>query len=334
MSASDASTVEQRALQISIWVSISFAVISVVWGLVARSEVILLSAVFAPLDLLLTSGSLVVSRIVAKGPTRTFPFGRNALVPLFVTAQAIILVGALAYAILEAVRVILERGSDVSGISLLAYGAFSALVSLITWRVLLRMARDRPLVEADAAGWFSAVASSAVIAVGGVVVLLLGGTRFAAAAPYVDPALVIIVSLGLLVIPVNLLRRSIRDLQTGRPDAELMAQVETVVENVRTAEGLPEPILQVGRLGPVLDVALAFVLLPGTGDIACEDRVRRGVRDGLGDLPYSRWITVGFGYDAELFELGPDRDPPVAPSHSTGCIVAPERYASRPRAIW
>lgn len=133
----------------------------------------------------------------------------------------------------------------------------------------------------------------------------------------------IIVSLGLLVIPVNLLRRSIRDLQTGRPDAELMAQVEAVVENVRTAEGLPEPILRVGRLGPVLDVALAFVLQPGTGDIACEDRVRRGVRDGLGDLPYTMWITVGFGYDAELFELGPDRDRPVAPSHFTGLHSCP-----------
>jgi len=140
------------------------------------------------------------------------------------------------------------------------------------------MARGRPLVEAEAAGWFSAVPSSAVIAVGGVVVLLVGGTRFAAAAPHVDPALVIIGSLGFAVIPISLLRRSIRDLQTARPDSELVAKVETVVENVRAAEGLPEPILRVGRLGAILDVALAFVLPPGTGDIACEDRVRRDAR--------------------------------------------------------
>lgn len=26
------------------------------------------------------------------------------------------------------------------------------------------------------------------------------------------------------------------------------------------------------------------------------------MRDGVGDLPYSVWITVEFGYDAELFE--------------------------------
>jgi predicted Co/Zn/Cd cation transporter (cation efflux family) len=299
MSARDASAVEQRALRTSIWASIGFAVISVVWGLLAKSEVILLDAIFTPLYLLMTLGSLIVSRIVAKGPSRMFPFGRNALEPLFVIGQAIILVGALVYAMLEAVRVILEGGTDVAGVSLLAYGVVSALVSLITWRVLLRMARDRPLVKAEAAGWFSAVPSSAVVAVGGVIVLVVGG----AVAPYVDPALVIIVSLGLLVIPANLLRHSIRDLQTARPDPELAAQVETVVENVRATEGLPEPILRVGRLGAILDVALAFVLPPGTGDIASGDRVRRAVRDGLGDLHYNAWITVEFGYDAELFEI-------------------------------
>lgn len=173
------------------------------------------------------------------------------------------------------------------------------------WRVLLRMARGRPLVKAEAAGWFTAVPSSAVVTVGGVIVLLVDGTRFAAAAPYVDPTLVIIGGLGFAVIPVNLFRRSIRDLQTARPEPELTAQVETVVETVRTTEGLPEPILRVGRLGAMLDVALAFVLPPGTGDIACEDRVRRKMRDGLRDLPYSVWITVEFGYDAELFERSP-----------------------------
>jgi hypothetical protein len=70
MSAGDApgSTAEQRALRTSLWVGISFAVVSAVWGL--------------------------------------------------------ILLGALGHAILEAVRVILAGGSDVAGISLVAYGVF------------------------------------------------------------------------------------------------------------------------------------------------------------------------------------------------------------------
>ncbi|MCE3550711.1 hypothetical protein LWC33_04480 [Pseudonocardia sp. RS11V-5] len=44
---------------------------------------------------------------------------------------------------------ILEGGSAVAGVSLVAYGVFSAVLSLVTWRVLLRMGSDRPLVEAE-----------------------------------------------------------------------------------------------------------------------------------------------------------------------------------------
>lgn len=233
-----------------------------------------------------------------------YPFGRDALVPLFVIAQSIILVGALAYAILEAVRVILDGGSAVAGAYLLAYGIYSLLVCLIAWWVLLRMARNLALVKAEAAGWLSAVPTSAVIAIGGVVVLVVAGTRFAVIAPYVDPILVIIGGLVFLLIPINLFRRSIRDLQTARPDEEVMTQVETVVENARNAEGLPEPILRVGLIGTALSVGVAFVLRAGTGDVACEDRVRRALRDGLRDLPYTVWITVEFGHDAKLFERG------------------------------
>lgn len=296
------SALEQRALRISLWASIGFAVIAAVWGLLANSEVILLDAVFTPLAMLMTSGSLVVSRIVAKGPSRLFPFGRDALVPLSVGTQAIVMLGVPAYAVLEAVRVILDGGSGVAGLSLLAYGVFSTVACLITWRVLLRMARDRPLVKAEAAGWFASIPSSVIIAVGGVVVTLVGGTRFAAVAPYVDPVLVIIGGVGFAVVPVGLLRDAIRDLQAARPDAQLMSRVESAVDEVCVAEGLPEPILRVGRRGPGLAVALAFVLRPGTGDIACEDRVRHAVRHRLGDLPYRVWITVEFGYDAETFE--------------------------------
>jgi predicted Co/Zn/Cd cation transporter (cation efflux family) len=68
----------------------------------------------------MTLGSLIVSLIVAKGPSTMFPFGRHALEPLFVIGQGTILIGVLAYAILEAVRVILEGGTEVAGASLLA----------------------------------------------------------------------------------------------------------------------------------------------------------------------------------------------------------------------
>ena len=50
------------------------------------------------------------------------PLRGNALAPLLVIAQVIILLGALAYAVLEAIRVILDGRSKGAGASLPAYG--------------------------------------------------------------------------------------------------------------------------------------------------------------------------------------------------------------------
>lgn len=51
----------------------------------------------------------------------------------------------------------------------------------------------------------------------------------------------IIGGLGFAVIPVNLFRRSIRDLQTARPEPEFTAQAETVVEMCAQPRVCPSP---------------------------------------------------------------------------------------------
>lgn len=293
---------EQRALRFSMRFSIGFAVVAIVWGLIEGSQVILLDAVYTPLSLLLTWGSMLVSKVVAKGPSRLFPFGRDALIPLFVIAQAFVLFGTLGYAILEAIRVIRSGGAEVSGWSLLAYGLVSAAVCLVAWWVLRRMANGQSLIEAEAAGWFAAGGSSVVIVAGGVFVLAVEGTSLAGWAPFADSVLVMVSGAALMAVPFGLLRRSIRELQNPVPNPVVQRQVREVVEAVRQQEELPEPILRIGRMGSTLTIELGFVLAPGTGDVACEDRVRRAVREGLAEVPYELWIVVEFSHDRSLVE--------------------------------
>lgn len=297
-----AQSLEQRALRFSMRVSIGFAVVAIVWGLIGGSQVILLDAVYTPLSLLLTWGSVLISRVVAKGPSRLFPFGRDALIPLFVIAQAFVLFGTLGYAILEAIRVIRSGGAEVSGWSLLAYGLFSSAVCLIAWWVLRRMANGQSLVEAEAAGWLAAGGSSVVIVLGGGFVLAVQGTQLAGLAPFADSVLVMVSGVALMAVPFGLLRRSIHELQNPAPNPVVQQQVREVVEAVRQRERLPEPILRIGRMGATLTLELGFVLDPGTGDVACEDRVRRAVREGLAEVPYELWVVVEFSHDRSLVE--------------------------------
>ncbi len=87
-------------------------------------------------------------------------------------------------------------------------------------------------------------------------------------------------------------------------DAEVRVRVEEVVTRVREREGPPEPLMSVGSQGHTLDIELTFVLPCGTGDIATEDWVRRGLAEGLAELPYALWLSVEFAHDPDLVAQG------------------------------
>jgi predicted Co/Zn/Cd cation transporter (cation efflux family) len=141
-----------------------------------------------------------------------------------------------------------------------------------------------------------------VIVAGGAFVLAVQGTPAAGLAPYADSVLVMVSGAALMAVPFGLLRRSINELQSPVPNPVVQQEVREVVEAVRQQEELPEPILRIGRMGATITIELGFVLEPGTGDVACEDRVRRAVRAGLAELPYELWIVVEFSHDRSLVE--------------------------------
>lgn len=86
------------------------------------------------------------------------------------------------------------------------------------------------------------------------------------------------------------------------PARDVVARVEEVIAAVTAEEGLPTPITRIGLMGGLLTVEVAYVLAPGEGDVACDDRVRLSLRDGLADLPYEAWVVVEFSHRRDLVE--------------------------------
>ncbi|MER5183319.1 cation diffusion facilitator family transporter [Streptomyces sp. NPDC002896] len=291
---------EQRALRVSMAVSIALSAVALVWGLAAGSQVILLDGVYAILGLGLSWLALYASRLAAVGPTPRFPFGRESLVPLVVGVQGLALLGTLVYAAVEAVRVILDGGSDVAAAGLAAYGAVSGLACFAAYGYLVRHGPRSDLIRADAAVWLAGAVTSIVIAVGGVVAVLLGTTAWRGAKVYADSVLVLLSCVMLARLPVRMLRQAASELLESAPEPAVQQLIREVIERVRAAEGLPEPVLRTGKVGHKLYVDVGFVVPPGRWDIADEDRVRRTLRDGLAALPYAPWTVVELTTDPGL----------------------------------
>ena len=152
---------ERTALRVSLAAAAGLAVLAVGWGWVAGSQVILLDGVYALIGMLLTWLSLRASAVAASTPTSRFPYGLDALVPLAIALQGFALFGTLAYAAVEAVRVIIAGGGGVAAGSLLAYGAVSAVACLAVWRFLSRADAHSDLLQAEAHEWSAARADLA-----------------------------------------------------------------------------------------------------------------------------------------------------------------------------
>lgn len=182
--------------------------------------------------------------------------------------------------------------SDVTAGSLVAYGAVSAVVSIIIWRYVGQVDRTSDLLVAEARQWGASAAFSALVAVGAVVAMILGRTDFSDADRYVDSVLVLLGCAMLVPQPYALLRTALIELLEGAPGENVQARVHDAIAVVRDEFGLDEPTLTMSKVGRKLYVEATFMVAPHSWDIDGEDAVRRSFATSLADLPYEPWLNI------------------------------------------
>jgi cation diffusion facilitator family transporter len=290
---------EQRMLRLSTIGAAVFAVAGIGWGYVAGSQVILLDGVYALVGVLLAGLSLRVARVVQAGPTARYPFGREALGPLVVGVQGLVLLGSLGYAVIDAVLVISGGGSETAFGAALAYAVVSAAAALVIWRILMRGSPESELVAAEGAQWFAGLLLSVGMFAGFGAALLLEGTSADALVAYIDPAMVIAAAALIAPTPLRMLAQMWRELLEGAPPSDVADPVMEVVRAVSEDEGLPEPTVRMGKLGRKLYVEVDYLVAEGRWSIAEADHVRRLMMARLREPGRMLWINVELHTDPD-----------------------------------
>lgn len=291
VSTPDPARIEQRLLRVSIAAALVFAVLGILWGWWAESQVILLDGAYALIGLGLGMLSLRAARLVEQGPTPKYPFGREALAPLMVGVQGVVLLGTFGFAAFDAIGVILDGGSETALGPALGYAIVSLIGAVGLWWYLRTRAAESELVQAEAAQWAAGWVLSAGMLVGFGAALILRQTAWANLAAFADPVLVLLATALIIPTPLRMLNQTYTELLEGRPAAEIREPIEAAVAQVTTAHGLPEPTLRIGKLGRKLYVELDY-LVEGQWDVGEADRVRRDLMDLLAEPGKSMWINV------------------------------------------
>jgi cation diffusion facilitator family transporter len=283
---------ERRWLLISSAGAAAIAVFAIVWGLFAQSRVILLDGVYATVTIGLTWLALRASSAMEKGPTDRYPFGREALAPLMVAVQALVLLGTFGYAVLDAIIAIIHGGTDTAVGAALLYAVVTTVVALALWLALRRKHGQSDLVDAEASQWLAGLMLSVAMIVGFGIAFGLEKSDWAHAARYVDPVLVLVSAVIFVPVPLQMLRHAGAELLEATPPAEVSDPVYAAIESVRTEFGLPDPQTRIGKLGRKLYVEVDFLVGDAGWTIEDADRVRRAMSALMKRPGQLLWLNV------------------------------------------
>lgn len=293
---------ERTLLMHSVVVALILSLIAIVAGLIVGSRIIVFDGVYGIVGLSLTWIALRASRASQSGPSDRYPFGRESLTPFAIVLQGVAMLGTLLLAAVDAVLVIIDGGSDVAPISVVVYGAFSAVVSALFTAHLFRRAGGSELVTVEALQWRAGAVRNAVMVAGAAVAILVATTTSGDLVRFLDPVLVLVAVAMLAPIPVRFLRSGVYELLEGAPPAEVQQRVALIVDELRARHGLAEPIVRMSKLGRKLYVQVDIVVEPGSWTIEGQDVVRRELLDALAELDYDLWASLDLTTDPSLAE--------------------------------
>jgi len=294
-----------RALVFSMWASVVFVVVSLAWGLAAGSQMIVFDGLYSLVGIALSAVSVAAQRTVAKGADTSYPWGRETWEPVAIVVRSTALGGLCVYGSVNAVREILHGGRAVSAVSALAYAIIASLLSVLVALVLWRAGRSGSgLVRAEAAEWGGDAAFSLITLAGFGAAVALEAAGRDDIARYVDPALVIIVSLAYLWIPIRLFRSAFREILTMAAPHSVVTDVEGLCDRVRADHGFAASFVRASTVGSRLDLELAFVLDPRTHERTVEsfDAIRADIDAQLNARNYHHSTSVVFTADRQWVE--------------------------------
>ncbi len=292
------SRLEQRALSLSIITTLGVALLGVSFGLLASSQSILFDGVFSTIDAAMSGLALAVSRLVVREATSRFQHGFWHFEPMVAALNGGILLLLCFYAFLNALRELLGGGHA------LAFGAatlYAAVVLIIcsAMAVYLKKINRRAnseFLRIDQKNWLMAALITGALLVAFVIALMLEGTALDHWTPYVDSALLVVLTLVFMPVPINIIRRAAKDILLMAPSA-IDREVHAAMKEIMQREGLSHYYSHVAKSGRGHFIEIHIVTAPnfaaGRGMVEM-DEIREEISSRLSIPPERRWFTVAF----------------------------------------
>jgi len=214
------------AAKLSVISNTSLIVLKLIVGFVTGSVSILADAVHSVADLFAAIIAFFAVRVSEKPPDETHPYGHGNVEGISSILEALLILAAVAVIMFEAVK----RLIHVRPLEQLGYGLLLMLVSIVVNAVvsrhLFRVAKETESValQADAMHLHTDIYANVAVIVGLGLVQITGN-------PIFDPIVAILVSIGVLFMPLELMRTALNMLVDTRLPKHELERLEQVLNS-------------------------------------------------------------------------------------------------------
>lgn len=301
---------EQDILRLSIAVTFAVAGFGVVVGILSGSASIIFDGIYSAMDASMTMLALLVSRLITQSLAertrarlvRHFTMGFWHLEPMVLGLSGTLLIGAALYALITAISSLMSGGRELHFSQAILYAAIT-LIAATAMAIYGRRANRRIgslFLALDAKAWTISAALTGALLLAFVFGWAIQGTAWAWMSPFVDPAILAVVSLAVLPMPVPTVRQALADILLVTPQ-ELKAQVDAIAADAVARHGFLTHRAYVARVGRGKQIELFFIVPQGAPARTLEewDAIRDEVGDLIGDEGPDRWLTIAFTTDPE-----------------------------------
>ena len=298
------SELEASLLRLSIGATLLVSGLGMLFGLVSGSLAILFDALFSLVDAGITWLMLIVARLVAQESNQKFQNGYWHLEPLVVALKAGVLMMLVVFGFLGALQSLQAGGHTPELGPAIGYTVLVVLICTATWFWMWRQnARlNSALVTLDMKAWAMSGVMTAALLVAFLAARAMQGTALEPYVPYVDPAILVLLSLAVLPVPWKDAKIAFRDIFGIAPQA-LDEQVQEVMDAFVERHGFESYESYVTANGRANFIEISVLAKPGMPARTIEhfDVLRSEIGDAIGCAGPDRWLTIVFTADpAEL----------------------------------
>lgn len=294
------SELEASLLRLSVAATVLIAALGVLFGLVSGSLAIIFDGLFSVVDAVITALMLLVARLVAKESNQRFQYGYWHLEPLVVALKAAVLMTLVVFGFLGAVQSLMAGGHAPELGPAILYSVLVVLICAGTWFWLWRQNSriGSALVAIDLKAWAASGIITGALLLAFLAARAMQGTPLAHLIPYVDPAVLALLSLAILPVPWKDARSAFQDIFQIVPP-EVDAHVHAVMDAFVARHGFAGYESYVTRTGRAKFIEIS-VLAPRdmpAQTITHFDALRAEIGAAIGEAGPDRWLTIMFTAD-------------------------------------